>query len=88
MNNPNQLLEDLARAIARAFRVDPASIDTECDMFDKNGYSIAGRTLDSLELVEMITVVEGVLGREVEGIIESREKLSLRDLSVFFSTID
>ncbi len=76
----NSLLDSITQALGSAFRVPPDSIDIDGDLLDVNGYIMNGRVLDSLELVEMITVVEEALGFTIDNILESNEKLSLRSL--------
>ncbi len=76
----NSLLDSIIHALATAFRVPPDSIDIDGDLLDVNGYNMNGRVLDSLELVEMITVVEEALGFTIDNILETNEKLSLRSL--------
>ena len=76
-------VDHLVGEIAKAFKSDRALIDVRADLFNPDGFAIGTRVLDSLELVELITVLEETLGIELQELLETREELSIQDIAIF-----
>lgn len=61
--------------------VTPGDVAPDVDLFGEEPF-VVGRRLDSLDLIEVLAAVEGVLGRSLEPLLaEPTGPVTLRDLS-------
>ncbi len=79
----DELLDLVVGAVAQAFHVAPGEVPADADLFDRAGFTVRSRVLDSLELVEMVSAVEEAVGRDLEALLQSGGSMTLRDVARF-----
>ncbi len=73
-------LSRVTKALSVFFKVPESVIDLDSNLLNPEGFQLGDRLLDSLEIVELIAVIEDTLECSLDAFIEKQDRMSLREL--------